>query len=86
LSTASAIVLAVTEAARLLKVSLSFLHLLIAHNEFPHVRLGKRVIGPRAALERRYPPHSPASWPSVSVSRNCLRPSSRSASPHSTWC
>lgn len=42
----------VEEAARLLGVSRAFAYELVARKELPSVRLGRRVIIPRRALER----------------------------------
>lgn len=42
----------VEEAARLLGISRAFAYLLVARNELPSLKLGRRVVIPRRALER----------------------------------
>lgn len=42
----------VEEAARLLGISRAFAYLLVARNELPNLKLGRRVVIPRRALER----------------------------------
>lgn len=44
--------LTVEEAAQMLGVSRSLAYALVARNELPSVRLGRRVVVPRQALER----------------------------------
>jgi excisionase family DNA binding protein len=44
-------VLTVSEAAKVLRVSRSFAYELITQGELPALRLGRRVLVPRAALE-----------------------------------
>lgn len=44
--------LTVDEAARLLGISRAFAYELVARNELPSLRLGRRVVIPRKALER----------------------------------
>jgi excisionase family DNA binding protein len=48
-----ALVVAVPEAARLLGISRAHAYELIARGELEHVRLGRRIVVPRHALERR---------------------------------
>ncbi len=43
--------LSVTAVARLLGISRNRMYDLIAENEIPHIRLGHRIIVPRAALD-----------------------------------
>jgi excisionase family DNA binding protein len=45
-------VLTVSEAARLLRLSRAFVYELIARGELPSVRFGRRIMIPRAAIER----------------------------------
>jgi excisionase family DNA binding protein len=45
-------VLTVSEAARLLRLSRAFTYKLIARGELPSVRFGRRIMIPRAAIER----------------------------------
>jgi excisionase family DNA binding protein len=45
-------VLTVSEAARLLRLSRAFTYELIARGELPSVRFGRRIMIPRAAIER----------------------------------
>lgn len=45
------LLLTVPEAARLLRVSRAFAYELIARDELPVLRLGRRVLVPREALE-----------------------------------
>lgn len=42
----------VEEAAELLGISRAFAYLLVARNELPSLRLGRRVVVPRRALDR----------------------------------
>ncbi len=44
--------LSVTEAARLLGISRAFAYELVARGELPSLRLGRRVVVPRRALEQ----------------------------------
>ncbi len=44
--------LTVEEAAELLSISRAFAYLLVARNELPSLRLGRRVVIPRRALDR----------------------------------
>jgi len=44
--------LSVTEAARLLGISRAFADELVARGELPSLRLGRRVVAPRRALEQ----------------------------------
>jgi excisionase family DNA binding protein len=57
-------VLTVSEAARLLRLSRAFTYELVARGELPSVRFGRRIMIPRAAIERLFddslatlPPH-----------------------------
>ena len=43
--------LSVTEAARVLGISRAFAYALVARGELPNLRLGRRVVVPRRALE-----------------------------------
>jgi excisionase family DNA binding protein len=45
-------VLTVSEAARLLRLSRAFTYELVASGELPSVRFGRRIMIPRAAIER----------------------------------
>jgi excisionase family DNA binding protein len=45
-------VLTVSEAARLLRLSRAFTYELVASGEIPSVRFGRRIMIPRAAIER----------------------------------
>jgi excisionase family DNA binding protein len=42
----------VAEAARMLGISRTLAYELVARGELPHVRLGRRIVVPRVALER----------------------------------
>jgi excisionase family DNA binding protein len=60
-------ILTVSEAADLLRLSRSFAYELVARGELPSVRLGRRIVIPRAAIERmlnldnaEHPPGPPA--------------------------
>ncbi len=44
--------LTVEEAAELLGISRAFAYILVARNELPSVRLGRRLVIPRRALHR----------------------------------
>jgi excisionase family DNA binding protein len=44
--------LTVTEAAKLLRLSRAFTYELVARGELPSVRLGRRIVIPRVAIER----------------------------------
>ncbi len=44
--------LTVTEAARLLRISRNLCYELIAQDRLPHVRLGRRILIPRYALQQ----------------------------------
>lgn len=44
--------LSVDEAAEMLGISRAFAYELIARDELPHIRLGRRVMVPKRALER----------------------------------
>ena len=46
------LVLTVSQTARLLSISRGGAYALVARNELPHVRLGRRIVVPRIALER----------------------------------
>jgi excisionase family DNA binding protein len=45
-------VLTISEAARLLRLSRAFTYELVASGELPSVRFGRRIMIPRAAIER----------------------------------
>ena len=45
-------VLTVSEAAHLLRISRNLAYELIAQDRLPHVRLGRRILVPRVAIER----------------------------------
>lgn len=45
-------VLTVSEAARLLRLSRAFTYELVASGKLPSVRFGRRIMIPRAAIER----------------------------------
>lgn len=47
----AALVVTVEEAGRLLGISRGLAYGLVAHHELPHVRLGRRIVIPRTALE-----------------------------------
>jgi len=47
----TALVLTVEEASRLLGISRGLAYELIARGELPHLRLGRRIVIPRTALE-----------------------------------
>lgn len=49
---ADAVVLTVAQTAKLLGISRGGAYALVARNELPHVRLGRRIVVPRAVLER----------------------------------
>ena len=51
-------VLTVPEAAKLLRLSRSFAYALIAQGELPCLRLGRRVLSPRTALDRFVEDHA----------------------------
>jgi excisionase family DNA binding protein len=44
--------LTVTEAARLLRISRNLCYELIAQKQLPHIRLGRRILVPRYGLEQ----------------------------------
>ena len=44
--------MSVTEAARVLGISRAFAYALVARGELPSLRLGRRVVVPRRALEQ----------------------------------
>lgn len=48
----TSLVLTVSEAAQLLRVSRAFAYDLVARGELPALRLGRRIVVPRAAIER----------------------------------
>jgi excisionase family DNA binding protein len=45
--------LTVTETAKLLRVSRAFAYELVTRGDLPAIRLGRRIVIPRKALERR---------------------------------
>lgn len=47
----SSLVLTVEEAARLLGISRALAYELVARRQLPHLRLGRRIVIPRRALE-----------------------------------
>jgi excisionase family DNA binding protein len=49
----------VEEAARVLGISRAFAYVLVKNEELPSVRLGRRVVVPRRALERLLEPADP---------------------------
>lgn len=57
----TALVLTVEEAGRLLGISRGLAYELVARGELPHLRLGRRIVIPRTALEallNEVPPRS----------------------------
>lgn len=46
------LVLTVEEAAKMLRVSRAFAYELVARGDLPHLRLGRRIVIPHAALKR----------------------------------
>jgi excisionase family DNA binding protein len=60
----TAMVLTVTEAARLLGISRTHAYELVARGELAHVRLGRRIVVPKHALEALLglPAGGPAAW------------------------
>jgi len=57
----TALVLTVEEAGRLLGISRGLAYELVARRELPHLRLGRRIVIPRTALEallNEVPPRS----------------------------
>ena len=59
----TSLVLTVAEAADLLRVSRAFAYELVARGELPAVRLGRRIVVPRAAIERMLADSMPATHP-----------------------
>jgi excisionase family DNA binding protein len=55
--------LTVEEAAQLLGISRAFAYEAVKRGEIPHVRIGRRVLIPRAALERMLDVGSPSAAP-----------------------
>lgn len=53
----------VVDAARMLGISRAFAYELVARGELPSVRLGRRVVIPRRALEALVEKPGPDSWP-----------------------
>jgi excisionase family DNA binding protein len=51
----------VEEAAAALGISRAFAYEAVARNEIPHVRIGRRILVPRAALQRMLEPGAPGS-------------------------
>jgi excisionase family DNA binding protein len=51
MSSEERLVYTVTEAAELLRISRAFAYELVARNELPVIRLGRRLLVPRAALQ-----------------------------------
>ena len=51
-STNGALLVSVAEAAKLLGISRNLCYELVREDRLPHVRLGRRVLGPRQGLEQ----------------------------------
>ena len=59
--------LTVTEAARLLRISRNLCYELIAQKQLPHIRLGRRILLPRHGLEQWIAHEAGLPQPSSSV-------------------
>jgi excisionase family DNA binding protein len=61
------LLLTVTEAARLLRISRNLCYELIAQKQLPHIRLGRRILVPRHGLEQWIAHEAGLPQPSLSV-------------------